>query len=786
MRRLSRIVSSYLVGFSLVGLFSWNCATAQEVPPAVPAAPATPDATAAPATPAAPDVTAAPASQPSEVEAAPQPTLPDLVDTFWHYGKIARYDLAADAGNAIAAMSPDGLDVLQAFETVAAAKGDNIDYWMLRWESLPLLSDEQVGQDSDARAARESVRKMRQATLKLVDLINQGYEARRSNPTFIRGTIIEMAKGARAYDNNLPRVAKSGELAVKVLVDILRTPDDRRYHTVARRILRDLGRSALSPLLAATEMKDSDTLVDIIAAIGDIGYDAAVPYLDRLAVGPGYPETVHTAARNALTHMGAADPSTVNPADQFYQLGEKLYYNKADIGPSGDKIAYIWFWREDRGLTKLDVPTSIFGDVMAMRECEYALKLDPTKANAMGLWLAANSKREADLPAGAGDPTHRNVPDAHYYNVSAGVQYLNSALARAIHDRNAAVALKLTQALKDIIGQSNMSLDQNSPITQALFFPNRQVRYEAAFALAASLPSRAFSGSDRVVPLLVEAISQASKPNVLVVAPDQNDQMATLRGAIQSLGYPVVSSNDPTAAANAAMVLPAVDIIIISDQSDVRRMIELEQSTGRLQGASMIVLTQTSDNPYVSQSAVDPLLNTAVMPAKSVLADSLKYQIEKARQHAGAIVVTEDTAASYALRAAQLLAQLALSRDQVLNISQSEGGVLAALSDTRPEIAQAAGRVLAMLNSQAAQNGLAARAIDATVPATVRVSFLKNLTSSAKFFGNRLGSDKIQAIEAIVATEKDPAIREAAAEARGALNLPADQARTLILKQSRV
>jgi len=33
-----------------------------------------------------------------------------------------------------------------------------------------------------------------------------------------------MATGSRAYDNNLPRLAKSGELAVKVLVDISATP----------------------------------------------------------------------------------------------------------------------------------------------------------------------------------------------------------------------------------------------------------------------------------------------------------------------------------------------------------------------------------------------------------------------------------------------------------------------------------------------------------------------------------------------------------------------------------
>ena len=75
---------------------------------------------------------------------------------------------------------------------------------MLRWESLPVLTDEQVGQDADARAERDSVIKMRKVTVKLVDLVNQGYEARRSDPGFIRDTIIEMSKGAGPTTTTCP------------------------------------------------------------------------------------------------------------------------------------------------------------------------------------------------------------------------------------------------------------------------------------------------------------------------------------------------------------------------------------------------------------------------------------------------------------------------------------------------------------------------------------------------------------------------------------------------------
>jgi len=733
------------------------------------------------ATPAAPppDTGTAVAAPPTDTTTATAaaPALNDLVDDYWHYGKIARYDLASDAGEKIvAADSGNPRVVLEAFEAVAGAKGDVIDKWMLRWKTLPVPTD-----PTEAASAK----RMRDVSTKLNDLINQGYETRRSDPDFIRNTINEMASGSRAYDNNLPRLAKSGELAVKVLIDILRNPDERQYHSVARRILRDLGRKALNPLLAATEMKDYDTLVDVIAALGDIGYSVSTPYLSHLATGSEFPSSVHTAAHNALTHMGAS--SSARPADQFYDEGEKFYYSRSDIEPSGDKTAFIWFWNPQRGLTKRDVPTPIFGDCMAMRECEYALKLDPGKGEAVGLWLASNTRREAvDMPTGGDDPTHRGIPDAHYYNVSAGVQYVNNALARALHDHNAPLSFQLTSALRDIIGQGNIAGSAGEAVQEALYFPNRLVRYEAALALAESMPTQAFPGSDRVVPLLVEAMTQNSKPNILIVAPTQDDTLNTLRTAVQSLEYTTAGGSTPNEAAAAANTLPAVDIIIISEDSDVRRMVDLEQTIAHLQGASMLVLTHAAGGPYADRSATDPLMNAAMFPPKASLSVVLKDEIEKARQHAGAMSLTDEQATHYALRSAELLEMIAISHSPAMDVAVAEPGLLTSLGDPRAPVAEAAGRVLSLLNSPGAQNGLATRAIDASTPAEVRISLFNSLARSAKFFGNRLDGEKVTALEKVVSDEKDPQVRGAAASARGALNLPADQARQLILAQSHV
>ena len=89
--------------------------------------------------PAAPgDAAAAPAAP---VE-APPPEIPqnqslrDDVDDFWHYGKIARYDMAAAFGNKVLSRTEPPLEILQAFQTTAIEHNDSLDEWVLRWEGV--------------------------------------------------------------------------------------------------------------------------------------------------------------------------------------------------------------------------------------------------------------------------------------------------------------------------------------------------------------------------------------------------------------------------------------------------------------------------------------------------------------------------------------------------------------------------------------------------------------------------------------------------------------------------
>jgi hypothetical protein len=127
---------------------------------------------------------------------------------------------------------------------------------------------------------------------------------------------------------------------------------------------------------------------------------------------------------------------------------------------------------------------------------------------------------------------------------------------------------------------------------------------------------------------------------------------------------------------------------------------------------------------------------------------------------------------------------LAVTGNTILNPGAGESGLLVALDGSRPELVGAVGNVLARLPSATAQQGLAQHALSDQTPADVRGSLFESLTQSAKQYGNLLEGAQVKLLEQEAVEIKDADLRSAAAEARGALNLPTDQARDLILSQS--
>jgi hypothetical protein len=475
------------------------------------------------------------------------------------------------------------------------------------------------------------------------------------------------------------------------------------------------------------------------------------------------------------------------PRILFYDLGDRFYYDNAAV--RADKrlpVGYVWYWTENNGLTKIDVPQSIFHDVMSKRAAEYSLKLGESRSDALSLWLAADYQDEADLPAGQTDPTLApGTPSAHYFGTAAGIRYLNEALARANKDRNSPVAMKVITSMQEIGGQANLFGAGDHPLMDSLRFPDRLVQYEAAFALAAALPSQQFSGQEHVIPLLSEALSQTGAASVLVVVQTQ-DELNGLVDGLRTSGYNVVGGITPEQAVAAAAARPTIDAILISEDigpTAIARLSLLAGQTSRLDRAVKVIVTKTKASPYSVQAVNDPMLYTTQVALTDTA--GLKAAIEGARQHGGLLPLDAATADRYATRAADLLAKIAVNRSPVFDLTVALNLLLTALDDSRPDIVKSDATVLGLVDSPEIQPALLAKASDDKTADDLKIAVYKALATNARNFGNKLTSGQVTTLQNVVATAANVDVRTAAAEARGALNLPADQAKLLIMQQSK-
>lgn len=462
------------------------------------------------------------------------PAVKKGADDFWHFVSVARYDLAAGAAKGLE--SADPVMVLRAFDAVASDRKQDLDRTIARWDGIEAVKEPLAG---------------------LKAILDKGRLALRADPAFIDENIKRLVVNERAYQLAVARLRQSGELAVPMMISYLRSGEQSQYHGAIRRALTDMGKYALNPLLASTEMKDSRVLATVATILGDMGYDTAVPYLLKLSASPDVGSSVRTAAASALGKLGAS--ANLAPADAFYELGERFYYEKslitADLSQAPN--AYVWYWSESAGLTKLEVAPAIFNEIMAMRSAEQTLSLDQGNDKAVSLWLAANYRRETQIPAGGSDPTRaEGQPNADFYGLASGARYLNDALGRTLRDREPAVALKVVKSLQGVIGQQSVfsGAGGGASLGEALAFPDRVVRFEAAYAIASAMPAQAFPGSDQVVPVLSEMIAQTGKAGVVVIGANEEESNKLVE-AVKALGYDAVGATSAEGAVSASAKL---------------------------------------------------------------------------------------------------------------------------------------------------------------------------------------------------------------------------------------
>jgi len=575
-------------------------------------------------------------------------TLADNWNDFLHYTKIGRFDLAKGYAKAVLGANPDPAELYKLVE-------ENQAGYALALKAAETAHDEELAQ----------------LTQQLLAVVDQGRHLRRTEPKLIVEELRRLSTTQRGKMMATRRLQDAGEYAIPFLLDAMaeaiRNPDYETKLSDMIEVLPKIGRPAIRPLVASLQMNNDQLKAEVIRALGRIGYPQSLPYLKHVV------ENAQSMELRALAteSIRQIDPRAVNApaAAMFYQLAERYYYHDESLAPAKDvNFGNIWFWDAAASkLARVPVDQAFFHELMAMRCCEWSLRSDEQFGMSIGLWLAAFFKAEA---TGLPMPEYfdENHADALVYATTAGPEYLHQALARAVSDRNAAVALGAVEALATTAGEKSLmyTLGPSQPLLQALTFQDRAVRYSAAIAVGNAGPRQPFVESRVVVQNLAEALARGGQ------------------------------------------------------------------------------------------------------------------------QAAAGEQWTPELAESYALRSVQAMHKLAVSRNPVIDLSQAMPALVTATKDPQEQIKVLAAQTLAYLSSPTAQRAIAEMAMDTAQGMPIQIAAFEALVGSAQLYGNLLSDDAVNAIYTLIqSTETDPALRAAAAAAYGALNLPSQKVKDLILDQAK-
>jgi HEAT repeat protein len=701
--------------------------------------------------------TSAPAAPAAEGEIDKK--LAALWDDFLHGIKVAREDLAESSGRAIL---ESGASPRQVY--LLSVKEGDVQWLLTRGEGLKNMPPVIAG-----------IRKM----------IEEGYQAERSDPNQIVNSIDLLGKNLRAYEIGAGRLAQSGEYAMPQLIQKLM--DKTTSAALTERIitvLPRLGKDAVRPLSAALESKDPALLQIVAEVLGKIRYPDAAPALKELLERKDLLDRTRQVATTALIACGGEAAAKAPVSSLLYDLAEKYYYNRQTVPlDSNVPTANVWSWREGLGLEAIAVPRAIFGDVYATKLAQAALKYDPSFQPAVSLWLAAKMRKEIQLPPGAKDPTEQaGEPTARFYALAGSAKYLQDVLARALRDDDAALALKAIEALTETAGAQSLvepAAGGTQPLVAALTSRNGQVRLMAAMTLANALPQKHFEGDERVVAVLNEALRQCGQRKALLVDADPAQQNL-LKDALRTAGYEVLDEPNPDKALVIAREASGVDLVVLGVKPDPVAFVARMRSDSAL--AALPALVAHSDEKLQRLARDDGavvLLEAAAEPDKA--AEAISQAVKKTPGSPQ----TPEQAATWAIRAAGAIARLGETGNPVYDISKTAGVLAQVAGDQRPDVALAAAKALATISTAQAQQALADRAVTATLDEKTRVDLLKLLAASLRRFGNLLGDAQTTAVLGTVTDKKQPqAVREAAAEALGAMNLPSEKIKGLIVGES--
>lgn len=625
----------------------------------------------------------------------------------------------------------------------------------------------------------------------LAERVNRVFRERGASPERVAQLLDELSGPSDKAFAARQALINAGDAVVPAVIQRLQNTADEEVRRQLVDVLVAMGEPVLPALHATLVGPGDDLRVQMIAAIGRIGSTESISHLYFPAYGPGQPVAVKMAARNALAEIAQrsrVSADRVRPADAAEQLRQAALRSIERPRPMREPAAEtatndvrVWSWDEAAGIVRAALmPAREAALFEGSRFARQAFLLSPNTSDAQALYLTfllaldAAQAGTTEPPAGPGT--------SFELAVAAGPETAAKILRLALqHDMSRAAVGALAVLAKT--GSTDLLFGSDTPLTQALNFPDPRVQLGAAVTVLRLNPDRTFRDASRVVEILARALSSSDTPTAVIIEPNAQ-RGSTIAGFTRDIGYDAVLA--PTGQAGFAIAaeqtVPAFVLVnlnvarwplsqtIANLRADARTRHlpivvygppEGDWSVSRTLGSRATyfrgprvddpradVTASLADTPataYVTQTTTTGAFAAQLRPVLAALSETPLSPAERAEQRAVA---------------AYWLAQIAdTGRADVFPLERAESALISTLAD--PALAANALIALSAIPSTAAQRAIAEVALMPNADPNVRATAASELADHVRRNGLTLPDETVVALNALWSSTTDPGLRGA-------------------------
>jgi hypothetical protein len=500
-------------------------------------------------------------------------------------------------------------------------------------------------------------------------------------------------------------LAHAGPAAVPPLLDVLKNEVRKAEHPQVIAALVKLRGDTEGPLVAALSTKDDALQGLVIVALGEMRSRQALPLLIRPAFDAKAPATLRATAQEALQRTLGAMPSREESVAYLRKRVKDLLAGQWLTKPDYEGNVSLWQWDARISLPVLvkQLPDDAAVSLAARIADDLAALAEENAAIERLRWRARLDAAQRE--AGLANPLPAELVEEAK---AGGLQAINEVLDQALEAREIPAAIAAARLLGEL-GDDRLlvpTTSEGSPLTRALRFSDRRVRFAAIEAIGRIDPTESYLGAGWLVEGLGNSIATQGMRRILVAAVNEREGQA-LVGLMAQLGFEADMFRVGWRAFEAAAHNADYEAVLIADTIDHPAAGELVQWLRRDYRTAALPIGLIAWGERLDRTAFrwehEPRM--VVMPMLYD-ADSAAFYLQRLLATMGRHQTTGDERLEQAAVSLSIVARMLanVNKYPFYDVRRLEPVCLNAL--TAPRLAEPAAQALAGLGSHPAQRAL--------------------------------------------------------------------------------